>query len=260
MGLGKDYSIGVVFNMSQFSMSFGDVLRNVLPILRQCIGAVLHKGVVFSKRLIITVKQDLILYRLTQDNQKHNKPSKFWAWSFGPIFPRRTWRLSRRGFRFRLLTCPTMRQWRVRVAQGVEPGISIKEDPNETESDAGMLPELERAAPVIAEGIDALVAGGSLSPLPVLPVEAASQQMARLREKISRMDAFCYTARQAHRQATARAAMLETELVQLSDIYDTLRYEDALRVTFAAFRLRRMAKDWWLRASEAPALMNQPWT
>ncbi|KAI5668333.1 hypothetical protein M9H77_18186 [Catharanthus roseus] len=37
-------------------------------------------------------------------------------------------------------------------------------------------------------------------------------------------------------------------------------YEDALRVTFAAFRLRGMAKDWWLRASEARTLKNQPWT
>ncbi|KAI5657060.1 hypothetical protein M9H77_25853 [Catharanthus roseus] len=45
-------------------------------------------------------------------------------------------------------------------------------------------------------------------------------------------------------------------LEQLSDIYDTLKYEDALRVTFAAFRLRGMAKDWWLRASEARALKN----
>ncbi|KAI5648663.1 hypothetical protein M9H77_34668 [Catharanthus roseus] len=35
----------------------------------------------------------------------------------------------------------------------------------------------------------------------------------------------------------------ELFLEQLNDIYDTLRYEDALRVTFAAFRLRRMAKN-----------------
>ncbi|KAI5676446.1 hypothetical protein M9H77_07396 [Catharanthus roseus] len=49
-------------------------------------------------------------------------------------------------------------------------------------------------------------------------------------------------------------------LEQLNDIYDTLKYEDALRVTFAAFRLRGMAKDWWLRASEARILKNQPWT
>lgn len=49
-------------------------------------------------------------------------------------------------------------------------------------------------------------------------------------------------------------------LEQLNDIYDTLKYEDALRVTFAAFRLRGMAMDWWLRASEARTLKNQPWT
>ncbi|KAI5680189.1 hypothetical protein M9H77_01416 [Catharanthus roseus] len=47
---------------------------------------------------------------------------------------------------------------------------------------------------------------------------------------------------------------------KLNDIYDTLKYEDALRVTFAAFRLRGMAKDWWLRASEARTLKNQLWT
>ncbi|KAI5671179.1 hypothetical protein M9H77_11543 [Catharanthus roseus] len=52
----------------------------------------------------------------------------------------------------------------------------------------------------------------------------------------------------------------ELFLEQLNDIYYTLKYEDALRVTFAAFRLRGMAKDWWLRASEARTLKNQPWT
>ncbi|KAI5654603.1 hypothetical protein M9H77_31790 [Catharanthus roseus] len=52
----------------------------------------------------------------------------------------------------------------------------------------------------------------------------------------------------------------ELFLVQLNDIYDTLLVEDALRVTFAAFRLRGMAKNWWLRAFEARTLKNQPWT
>ncbi|KAI5663957.1 hypothetical protein M9H77_23280 [Catharanthus roseus] len=52
----------------------------------------------------------------------------------------------------------------------------------------------------------------------------------------------------------------ELFLKQLNDIYDTLKYENDLRVTFVAFRLLRMAKDWWLRASEARALKNQPWT
>ncbi|KAI5668331.1 hypothetical protein M9H77_18184 [Catharanthus roseus] len=47
---------------------------------------------------------------------------------------------------------------------------------------------------------------------------------------------------------------------ELNDIYDTLKYKDAVRATFAAFRLHGMAKDWWLRASEARALKNQPWT
>ncbi|KAI5667361.1 hypothetical protein M9H77_17214 [Catharanthus roseus] len=52
----------------------------------------------------------------------------------------------------------------------------------------------------------------------------------------------------------------ELFLEQLSDIYDTLKHEDILRITFAAFRLRGMAKDWQLRASEARALKNQSWT
>ncbi|KAI5653454.1 hypothetical protein M9H77_30641 [Catharanthus roseus] len=59
------------------------------------------------------------------------------------------------------------------------------------------------------------------------------------------------------RETTPR---LEQTTHKLNDIYDTLKYEDALRVTFAAFRLRGVAKDWWLRASEARTLKNQPWT
>ncbi|KAI5662881.1 hypothetical protein M9H77_22204 [Catharanthus roseus] len=59
--------------------------------------------------------------------------------------------------------------------------------------------------------------------------------------------------------------LLETSMAtrrneRLNDIYDILKYEDALRVTFVAFRLRGIAKDWWLRASEARTLKNQPWT
>ncbi|KAI5661716.1 hypothetical protein M9H77_21039 [Catharanthus roseus] len=50
----------------------------------------------------------------------------------------------------------------------------------------------------------------------------------------------------------------ELFLEQLNDIYDTLKYKNALRVTFAAFRLRGMEKDWWLRASKARTLKNQP--
>ncbi|KAI5681565.1 hypothetical protein M9H77_02793 [Catharanthus roseus] len=52
----------------------------------------------------------------------------------------------------------------------------------------------------------------------------------------------------------------ELFLEQLNDIYDTLKYEDAIRVIFAVFRLLGMAKDWWLRTSEARALKDQPWT
>ncbi|KAI5681024.1 hypothetical protein M9H77_02251 [Catharanthus roseus] len=43
------------------------------------------------------------------------------------------------------------------------------------------------------------------------------------------------------REATPRP---EQATHKLNDIYDTLKYEDVLRVTFAAFRLRGMAKDW----------------
>ncbi|KAI5676061.1 hypothetical protein M9H77_07011 [Catharanthus roseus] len=44
-------------------------------------------------------------------------------------------------------------------------------------------------------------------------VKAASQQIAGLREQISQMDALCHMARQAHRQETASATILEIELV-----------------------------------------------
>ncbi|KAI5663775.1 hypothetical protein M9H77_23098 [Catharanthus roseus] len=95
------------------------------------------------------------------------------------------------------------------MAQGVELGVSIEEDPSEPEFDFGMVLKPEGVAPVDAEGMDTLAAGG-------LPI--------------------------------------------LNDIYDTLKYEDPLRVTFVAFRLRGMAKEWWLRAFEARALKNQPST
>ncbi|KAI5681770.1 hypothetical protein M9H77_02998 [Catharanthus roseus] len=53
------------------------------------------------------------------------------------------------------------------VVQRVEPGLSIKKDPSETESDVRMLPEPEGVAPVDTEGMDTLAAGGS-------PIEPAS--------------------------------------------------------------------------------------
>lgn len=52
----------------------------------------------------------------------------------------------------------------------------------------------------------------------------------------------------------------ELYLEKLNNIYDTLEYDDSLRVTFASFRLRGVAKDWWLRASETHALKDQLWT
>ncbi|KAI5663144.1 hypothetical protein M9H77_22467 [Catharanthus roseus] len=51
----------------------------------------------------------------------------------------------------------------------------------------------------------------------------------------------------------------ELFLEQLNDIYETLQYEGARRVTFAAFRSRGAVKDWWLRISEARVLRNQLW-
>ncbi|KAI5656551.1 hypothetical protein M9H77_25344 [Catharanthus roseus] len=51
----------------------------------------------------------------------------------------------------------------------------------------------------------------------------------------------------------------ELFLKQLNDIYDTLQYNDTKKLTFAAFRFRGEAKDWWLRISEARILRNQRW-
>ncbi|KAI5668563.1 hypothetical protein M9H77_18416 [Catharanthus roseus] len=83
------------------------------------------------------------------------------------------------------------------AVQGMEPGLSIEEDSNEAESDVGMLPEQEGAAPapVDAEGMDTLAEGGS--PVPLSPIcgyciwsgqqlETARQQIAELREEIFR--------------------------------------------------------------------------
>ncbi|KAI5676884.1 hypothetical protein M9H77_07834 [Catharanthus roseus] len=49
-------------------------------------------------------------------------------------------------------------------------------------------------------------------------------------------------------------------LEQLNNIYDTLQYDGAKNVTFAAFRLRGTAKNLWLRIFEARVLRNQLWT
>ncbi|KAI5681522.1 hypothetical protein M9H77_02750 [Catharanthus roseus] len=237
------------------------------------------------------------------------------------------------------------------VAPGIGLRTSIEEDPSEPTSDSEMTPEPERVAPAAAGDMGTFVADSLLvaaSPTPIPPVESVSsflvlpsllwggvkehdicgyclwreqwldtvgQHIIELREEISQVDALFYMARQAHRQATARAIMLEAELgsqspnhadeavsessqnrqsepireatprpeqaihkfrppefygeveqeikaklflEQLNDIYDTLKYEDALRVTFEAFRLRGMAKDWWLRASETRTLKNKP--
>ncbi|KAI5681237.1 hypothetical protein M9H77_02464 [Catharanthus roseus] len=112
-------------------------------------------------------------------------------------------------------------------------GTLIEEDPSEPKSDPEMIPEPEGVASTDAGGMGAFVAGSSpiaASPTPMLPVESVSsfpallsllrggvrehdifgyclwheqwvevtsQQIAELREEISRMDALFYTTCQA---------------------------------------------------------------
>ncbi|KAI5657277.1 hypothetical protein M9H77_26070 [Catharanthus roseus] len=128
-------------------------------------------------------------------------------------------------------------------------------DPSEPESNSKMIPEPERKAPMDVEGTGTFVVGGfpiAASLTPVLPaesvssfpaifsllrggvkehdtcgyclwreqrVEIVSQQIAELKKEVSRMDALFYTARQTRCQETARAAMLEMELVQMREAY-----------------------------------------
>ncbi|KAI5668045.1 hypothetical protein M9H77_17898 [Catharanthus roseus] len=125
----------------------------------------------------------------------------------------------------------------------------------EPKLDPETIPKLEGVAPADAGGMGTFVAGSSpiaASPTPILPVEsvssfpalpsllwdgvsehdicsyclwheqrveAASQQIVKLREKISQIDIFFYTARQACRQETTRTSMLEIELVQMRKAY-----------------------------------------
>ncbi|KAI5653299.1 hypothetical protein M9H77_30486 [Catharanthus roseus] len=114
------------------------------------------------------------------------------------------------------------------VAPGIGLGTSIEEDPSEPTSNSEMMPEPERVAPADAEGMGTFTVGGS--PLSVSPIcgyclwreqwaKAASQQVVALREEISRMDVLFYAARQARRQETTRAAMLERELTQMQEAY-----------------------------------------
>ncbi|KAI5672068.1 hypothetical protein M9H77_12432 [Catharanthus roseus] len=132
------------------------------------------------------------------------------------------------------------------VAPGIGPGTSVEEDPSEPTSNSEMMPEPEQGAPVVTGSMGTSVANTmpvAASPTPIPPVasvssfpaslfrggvreydicgyclwreqraEAASQQVIALREEISQMDALCYAARQARRQKTARAAILEEEL------------------------------------------------
>ncbi|KAI5659238.1 hypothetical protein M9H77_28031 [Catharanthus roseus] len=108
-----------------------------------------------------------------------------------------------------------------------------------------MTPEPDRVAPAatvdMAASLTPILPVESISSFPSLPslfrggvreqdicgyclchkqwVEAAGQQIMELREEISRVDALFYTARQAHRQATAKAVMLEAELGQAWEAY-----------------------------------------
>ncbi|KAI5683441.1 hypothetical protein M9H77_04669 [Catharanthus roseus] len=139
------------------------------------------------------------------------------------------------------------------VAPGIGPGTSIEEDPSEPTSDSEITPEPEQRAPAVTGSMGTSVANtmpAAASPTPSPPVaslssfpasllrggvreydicgyclwreqraEAASQQVIALREEISRMDALFYAARQARRQETARAAMLEEELAQTREAH-----------------------------------------
>ncbi|KAI5677584.1 hypothetical protein M9H77_08534 [Catharanthus roseus] len=139
------------------------------------------------------------------------------------------------------------------VAPGIGPGTSIEEDPSEPMSDSEMTPEPERGAPAVTGSMGTSVENtmpAAASPTPIPPVasvssfptsllrggvreydicgyclwreqraEAARQQVIALREEISGMDALFYAARQARRQETERAAMLEEELAQTREAH-----------------------------------------
>ncbi|KAI5654232.1 hypothetical protein M9H77_31419 [Catharanthus roseus] len=151
------------------------------------------------------------------------------------------------------------------VAPGIGLGTSIEEDPSEPTSDSEMTPEPEREAPAVTGDMGTSVTNTmpaaafptpippveSISSFPALPsllrgrqrAEAASQQVVALREEISRMDALFYAARQARRQETARAAMLERELAQMREahaarereILELINERDWLRQFIAQF-------------------------
>lgn len=46
----------------------------------------------------------------------------------------------------------------------------------------------------------------------------------------------------------------------LTDIYDTLGYDDVRKVTFAAFPFKRTTRDWWLSLGESRAQRGESWT
>ncbi|KAI5677812.1 hypothetical protein M9H77_08762 [Catharanthus roseus] len=154
------------------------------------------------------------------------------------------------------------------VAPGIGLGTSIEEDPSEPTSDSKMTPEPERVAPAfIAQFLgttrdsvdrarDELESrpGCSGSQCPQAENMSSSQSPNHADKAVSESS----QKRQSEpmREATPRPKQATHKL---NDIYDTLKYEDTLRVMFAAFRLRGMAKDRWLRAFEARTLKNQPW-
>ncbi|KAI5664147.1 hypothetical protein M9H77_23470 [Catharanthus roseus] len=109
------------------------------------------------------------------------------------------------------------------VAPRIGLGTSIEEDPSEPTSDTEMMPEPERVALAATGDMGTFVANSlpvAVSPTPIPPrVEATGQQIMELREEISQVDALFYTARQAHRQATVRAVMLEVELGQAREAH-----------------------------------------
>ncbi|KAI5680954.1 hypothetical protein M9H77_02181 [Catharanthus roseus] len=118
------------------------------------------------------------------------------------------------------------------VAPRIGIGTSIEEDPSEPTLDSEMTPEPERVAPVATGDMGTFVVDSlpvAASPTPIPPVESVYSFPAltsllwggimELREKISRVDALFYTARQEHRQETARAVMLDAELGQAREAH-----------------------------------------
>ncbi|KAI5653130.1 hypothetical protein M9H77_30317 [Catharanthus roseus] len=171
------------------------------------------------------------------------------------------------------------------VAQEAEFEIEIEEDPSEPETDLGRIAEPEGDAPIELGGTDTYIASlpSSLAQLKtlliglvqswrlgrdVLVVSTTRQKSTLdglpgclyiLVVRIVMFDVLTSAWGEFYGEVEQKIKV-ELFLEQLNDIYDTLKYGDSIRVMLAAFRLRGVAKDWWLRTFEARALKDQPWT